>query len=125
MTTLNEVLPKSARPMPVSDLGPVVATQRGWEVVHDRNGYCELLVECPRLYDFLSEKGFDQFGKPLTETVNGSGEKETEQDPQPLTREGLMKMEFAQLKEMAVQNEITEKSREKIVNELCTLFGLE
>lgn len=122
MTTLNEVLPKSARPMPVSDLGPVIATQRGWEVVHDRNGYCELLVECPRLYDFLAEKGFDQFGKALGQS---EGQTEGQEEPQELTRESLTKMDFAKLKEMAVQNEITEKSREKIVNELCTLFGLE
>ena len=124
MTNLNEVLPKSARPMPVSALRPVIATQRGWEVIHDRNGYCELLVECPKLYDILAEKGFDQFGKALGQ-IEDQAQGEQQGEPQELSRESLMKMDFAKLKEMAVQNEITEKSREKIVNELCSLFGLE
>lgn len=117
MSTLNDILPKSARPKPVSDLGPVIATQRGWEVVHDRNGYCELLVECPRLHDVLAENGYDQFGVIIGETQ--------EDAPAELSREQLTKMDFSELKKLAVENEITEKSREKIVNELCVLFGLE
>lgn len=128
MSTLNDILPKSARPKPTSDLGPVMATQRGWEVVHKRNGYCELLVESPRLYDFLRERGFNELGEPLDaqpedpadEQVNEGGEGDD-----LMTRESLTKMEFSQLKELALQNEVTEKSREKIVNELCILFGLE
>lgn len=119
MKTLNEILPKSARPKPESKLGQVVATQRGWELIHDRNGYCELLNESPRLYDTLIEAGFDQFGQPV------SGSKSEDSGEEPMTREALSKMEFSALKALAVENEISEKSREKIVNELCSLFGLE
>lgn len=127
MSTLNDILPKSARPKPTSDLGPVMATQRGWEVVHKRNGYCELLVESPRLYDFLREHGFNEAGEPLdTQTEGSAGEHVNEgESGDPMTRESLTKMEFSQLKELALQNEVVEKSREKIVNELCILFGLE
>lgn len=117
MSNLNDILPKSARPKPASDLGPVVATQRGWEVIHDRNGYCELLVECPRLHDILTENGFDQFGATIGEAQ--------EEHSAEMSRELLMKMEFSELKKLAIDNEVTEKSREKIVNELCVLFGLE
>lgn len=124
MSTLNDILPKSARPMPVSDLGPVFATQRGWEVLHERNGYCELLVESPRLYDVLADKGYDQYGQPLKLAQTETGE-EAAPEPQELSRELLLKMEFSELKKLAVENEVTEKSREKIVSELCNLFGLE
>lgn len=120
------ILPRNARPKPFSEVGDVYATHLGWVSKHP-NGSEELLVECRNLDIIMVEQGFDVHGTYTGETPVAPVETPTAQEQANttvMTRSSLMEMDFHKLKALAVENEVTEKSREKIVAELCDLFGL-
>lgn len=128
---LIDILPKNARPKPISETGPVFATSRGWETM-DKTGRLEVLVESPYLFDKLKDAGFDQYGETMKLLKVGEQEppkvEEQEQvgDGQSgvIDRETLMGMEFSQLKALAAENEVTGNSRVALVEGLLETFGV-
>lgn len=126
---LIDILPKNARPKPISETGPVFATSRGWETM-DKTGRLEVLVESPYLFDKLKDAGFDQYGETMKilkvkETAKVE-EQEHVGDGQPgaIDRGTLMGMEFSQLKVLAAENEVTGNSRIALVEGLLETFGV-
>lgn len=132
---LNDILPKNARPKPISETGPVFATSRGWETM-DKTGRLEVLVESPYLFDKLKEAGFDQYGEVIKllkveEIVKVEEQPKVEEKKQEgeeqsfvFNRETLMGIEFSQLKALAAENEVTGNSRIALVEGLLETFGV-
>ncbi len=134
---LIDILPKNARPKPISETGPVFATSRGWETM-DKTGRLEVLVESPYLFDKLKDAGFDQYGETMKLLKVEETAKVEEQEPLKveereqvgddqsgvIDRETLMSMEFSQLKALAAENEVTGNSRVALVEGLLETFGV-
>lgn len=134
---LIDILPKNARPKPISETGPVFATSRGWETM-DKTGRLEVLVESPYLFDKLKDAGFDQYGEamkilkveeqepPKVEETAKVEEQEQVGDGRSgvIDRETLMGMEFSKLKVLAAENEVTGNSRIALVEGLLETFGV-
>lgn len=126
---LIDILPKNARPKPISETGPVFATSRGWETM-DKTGRLEVLVESPYLFDKLKDAGFDQYGEAMKllkveETAKVEEQKQVSDDQSGvIDRKTLMSMEFSQLKALAAENEVTGNSRVALVEGLLETFGV-